>query len=137
MSGHQRVRACRELGIVTILGEVRHYDNHDGRCAEDWVIKDLIETNVRQRGNIGGSELKAVHRVDELRRIYKVDGGGKHKSCDNVTTSGEPVTAEELAKLPVLIMLRIGNSNLCPILSQIGKSCWIPAMYLPASLHVS
>ena len=98
VSGHQRVRACRELGIVTILGEVRHYDNHDGRCAEDWVIKDLIETNVRQRGNIGGSELKAVHRVDELRRIYKVDGGGKHKSCDNVTTSGEPVTAEEACK---------------------------------------
>ena len=98
VSGHQRVRACRELGIVTILGEVRHYDNHDGRCAEDWVIKDLIETNVRQRGNIGGSELKAVHRVDELRRIYKVDGSGKHKSCDNVTTSGEPVTAEEACK---------------------------------------
>lgn len=98
VSGHQRVRACRELGIVTILGEVRHYDNHNGRCAEDWVIKDLIETNVRQRGNIGGSELKAVHRVDELRRIYKVDGGGKHKSCDNVTTSGEPVTAEEACK---------------------------------------
>lgn len=98
VSGHQRVRACRELGIVTILGEVRHYDNHDGRCAEDWVIKDLIETNVRQRGNIGGSELKAVHRVDELRRIYKVDGGGKHKSCDNVTTSGEPVTAEDACK---------------------------------------
>ena len=24
VSGHQRVRACKELGIVTILGEVRH-----------------------------------------------------------------------------------------------------------------
>ena len=87
VSGHQRVRACRELGIVTILGEVRHYDNHDGRCAEDWVIKDLIETNVRQRGNIGGSELKAVHRVDELRRIYKVDGGGKHSVSVRCTSN--------------------------------------------------
>ena len=98
VSGHQRVRACKELGIVTILGEVRHYDDHDGRSAEDWIIKDLIETNVRQRGSIGGSELKAVHRVDELRRIYGIqEGAGRPKIRDKVPNN-EPVDVIETAK---------------------------------------
>ena len=104
VSGHQRVRACKELGIVTILGEVRHYDDHDGRSAEDWIIKDLIETNVRQRGSIGGSELKAVHRVDELRRIYGIqEGAGRPKIRDKVPNnearlSGEPNLRAPIAK---------------------------------------
>lgn len=102
VSGHQRVRACKELGIVTILGEVRHYDDHDGRSAEDWIIKDLIETNVRQRGSIGGSELKAVHRVDELRRIYGNEHGGDHGNqytggkLDKVQVANEPLNVKEI-----------------------------------------
>lgn len=113
VSGHQRARACLEEGIEEVLCEVRHYGDKNGRCKEDWILKDLIETNVRQRGEIGGSELKAVHRVDELRRIYGIQNGGDRKSsaakiswdnvqtdldkisCDNVTTDREPVTAEQ------------------------------------------
>lgn len=43
VSGHQRVKACEELGIEEVDCEVRIYEN------EDKVIKDLLETNVRQR----------------------------------------------------------------------------------------
>lgn len=46
VSGHQRVRACKELGIAEIPARVRDY------AGEDAVIKDLLETNVRKRGNI-------------------------------------------------------------------------------------
>lgn len=49
VSGHQRVRACNELGITEIPARVRDY------AGEDAVIKDLLETNVRQRGNIDWS----------------------------------------------------------------------------------
>lgn len=95
VSGHQRRRGCIDEGIETVMCDVRYYADKDGRSKEDWILKDLIETNVRQRGEIGGSELKAIHRVDELRRIYGIDGGGRHKSWDNVPTSLEPVTAQE------------------------------------------
>lgn len=52
VSGHQRVRACKELGITEILADVRVYES------EDKVLKDLLETNIRQRGNVGGSAKK-------------------------------------------------------------------------------
>lgn len=97
VSGHQRRRGCLDEGIETVMCDVRYYADKDGRSKEDWILKDLIETNVRQRGEIGGSELKAIHRVDELRRIYGVDGGGRHKSCETFTTSNPaPQTAEEV-----------------------------------------
>ncbi len=74
VSGNQRVRACKELGIAVINGEIRHYAN------EDEVIKDLIETNIRQRGVISDSEIKAGRRFAELQRINGNTHGGDRKS---------------------------------------------------------
>ena len=73
VSGHQRVRACKELGITEIMTEMRSYDS------EDKIIKDLLETNVRQRGNIGGSSVKLGRRIRELERIYDIHNGGNDK----------------------------------------------------------
>lgn len=70
VSGHQRVRACKELNISKIMAEVRIYDN------EDKVIKDLIETNIRQRGDISSSSLKMGRIICELERIYGIKNGG-------------------------------------------------------------
>ena len=44
LSGHQRVRAAKELGISTVMVDIRKYEN------DEQVLKDLIETNIRQRG---------------------------------------------------------------------------------------
>ena len=44
VSGHQRVRAAKELGISTVMVDIRKYEN------DEQVLKDLIETNIRQRG---------------------------------------------------------------------------------------
>lgn len=108
VSGHQRRRGCIDEGIEEVLCEIRHYADRDGRSKEDWILKDLIETNVRQRGEIGGSELKAIHRVDELRRIYGAQNGGNHggryiggkspltTSWDNVPTDLSPQTTGEV-----------------------------------------
>lgn len=98
VSGHQRRRGCIDEGIETVMCDVRYYADKDGRSKEDWILKDLIETNVRQRGEIGGSELKAIHRVDELRRIYGIqEGAGRPKIRDNVPNN-EPVDVIEVAK---------------------------------------
>lgn len=80
VSGHQRVRACKELGIEEIMAEVKLYDGDDKR-----VLKDLIETNVRQRGTIGGSDSQIVARVEALKEWYGVHKGGNDKvtKCTN------------------------------------------------------
>ena len=70
VSGHQRVRAFKELGIRTIEGEIKQYGS------EDEVLLDLIETNIRQRGDVGGSAKKVGKRIKELERIYGVFCGG-------------------------------------------------------------
>ena len=70
VSGHQRVRACKELGIPEIMCEIKTYKD------EDSVIKDLLETNIRQRGDIGGSAKKVGRRIKELERLYEIQLGG-------------------------------------------------------------
>lgn len=90
VSGHQRVRACKELGITEIMTEMRSYDS------EDKIIKDLLETNVRQRGNIGGSSVKLGRRIRELERIYGIQQGNNQYQEDS--TNGGKLTQEDLLK---------------------------------------
>lgn len=89
VSGHQRVRACKELGITEILAETKHYNS------EDDVIKDLLETNIRQRGTVGGSEKKLTARIDELKRIYGIRNGG-NKSRVGLSNSGDSKTFDQI-----------------------------------------
>lgn len=70
VSGHQRVRACKELGISKIACDIRHYDT------EDEILQDLLETNIRQRGDVGGSAKKVGLRIKELERLYGIKQGG-------------------------------------------------------------
>lgn len=79
ISGHQRVRACKELGIEEILAEVRIYDD------EQKIVKDLIETNVRQRGMIPGSDRQIAARVNALREVYGIAHGGNRSKSANCT----------------------------------------------------
>lgn len=74
VSGNQRVRACKELGIEMINAEVAHYKS------EEDIIRDLIEINIRQRGVIDDSEVKAGRRLKFLQGYYGVGHGGDRKS---------------------------------------------------------
>lgn len=69
VSGHQRVRAFKELGIPTIEAEIRIYKS------EDDVLLDLLESNIRRRGEIGGSAKKVGKRIKELERLYGIRDG--------------------------------------------------------------
>jgi ParB family chromosome partitioning protein len=81
VSGHQRVRACKELGMEEINCEVRIYDD------DDKIIKDLLETNIRQRGEIGGSSVKIGRRIRELERLYGIRQGSAGKGVLDSTMS--------------------------------------------------
>ena len=100
VSGHQRVRACKELGIKTVMCDVHTYNS------EDEILQDLLETNIRQRGDVGGSAKKVGLRIRELERIYGIKQGGsgfygnKHTE-NNVETPNNSETLktqEQLAK---------------------------------------
>ena len=92
VSGHQRVRACKELGITEILAETKHYKS------EDDVIKDLLETNIRQRGTVGGSEKKLTARIDELKRIYGIRNGSINPKGTEIGTSVRLSNSREQSK---------------------------------------
>ena len=74
VSGHQRVRACKELGIKEIPVEERHFDSEDER------LKQLIEVNIRQRGIGNANPVKFGRCIAELERIYGIKNGGDRKS---------------------------------------------------------
>ncbi|MEY8352576.1 ParB N-terminal domain-containing protein [Lachnospiraceae bacterium 54-53] len=102
VSGHQRVRACKELGIKTIKTEIRLYDN------DDKVIKDLIETNLRQRGDISSSSLKMGRIIVELERIYGVRQGSANKKG---TLIGEPTMLGDVTQQDIANKMNIENDE--------------------------
>jgi len=74
VSGHQRVRACKALGIEKVLVDIRKYES------EDRVLKDLIETNIMQRGLGNTNPMKLARCIAELERIEGIEHGGDRKS---------------------------------------------------------
>lgn len=76
VSGHQRVRAAKELGLSTVIVDIRKYEN------DDKVLKDLIETNIRQRGIGNPNPIKLGRCIKELERIYGVEHGGDRKTSN-------------------------------------------------------
>lgn len=74
VSGHQRVKAAKELGLPTIMVDIRKYEN------DDKVLKDLIETNIRQRGIGNPNPVKLGRCIKELERIYGIEHGGDRKT---------------------------------------------------------
>lgn len=45
------------------------------RDSDDEVLLDLLESNIRRRGEIGGSAKKVGKRIKELERLYGIQNG--------------------------------------------------------------
>ena len=67
VSGHQRLRAAKELKLDSVPTIMKTYQS------EDEILKDLLETNVRQRGSINTSSVKSAAIISTLEKIYKGD----------------------------------------------------------------
>lgn len=90
ISGHQRVRACKELGIKRIPGVMRDYLN------EDEELKDLIETNLKQRVLGNDNPVKLGKCIKELERIYGVRQGSAYEKKPEPKPSDQK--QEDIAK---------------------------------------
>nr|WP_259544961.1 hypothetical protein [Heyndrickxia oleronia] len=87
---YQRVRACKELGIVDVPCRVTHYPENDpqtGNSREDMILEDLISTNILQRGVGNVNPMKMARCIVELERIYGIRQGSAFKKAesDNLT----------------------------------------------------
>ena len=81
VSGHQRVRACKALGIKQIIADERGFDS------EDEMLKQLIECNIRQRGIGNINPVKFGRCITELERIYGIRHGGDR--TESKVTNGQ------------------------------------------------
>ena len=117
VSGHQRVRACKALGIKQVAVEERGFDSEDER------LKQLIETNIRQRGIGNGNPVKFGRCIAELERIYGIRNGGDRKSDGhNVQVKTQDDLAEEL-EISKRQMARYKSlTNLIPELQEAVES---------------
>jgi ParB-like chromosome segregation protein Spo0J len=105
VSGHQRVRAAKELGLSTIMVDIRKYEN------DDKVLKDLIETNIRQRGIGNPNPVKLGRCIKELERIYGVREGSANQKGNN--RIGEPkVSDDQLTQSDIAEMIGVSVDTL-------------------------
>ena len=88
VSGHQRVRACKVLGIKQVLADERGFDS------EDEMLKQLIEANIRQRGIGNINPVKFGRCIAELERIYGIKNGN-NQHTERVETKFPPKTQSE------------------------------------------
>ena len=91
VSGHQRVKACKELGIVSVPYTQHTYEN------DDLVLKDLIETNLQQRGVGNTNPVKFGRCIKELERIYGIQHGNNQYVSSTPKSSESSLTQDELA----------------------------------------
>ena len=77
VSGHQRLRAAKELGMEQVQCEVKIYKS------EEEILKQLIETNLRQRGLGNVNPIKLGRCLKELEKIEGIRNGGDRKSEPN------------------------------------------------------
>lgn len=104
VSGHQRVNASKQLGILAVPCSIRHYADFDDRLKvpkEDKILEELISTNLMQRGIGNVNPMKMARCIQELERIYGIKRGGDH---GNQFTEAKPhnpnlPTQDKLAEL--------------------------------------
>lgn len=91
VSGHQRVRGLKELGIEQVNAEIKIYES------DDEILADLIETNIRQRGIGNPNPMKLGRCIKELERIYGISkGNNQHSSLPNNSVSSQDDLAKEI-----------------------------------------
>ena len=79
-----------EMSINAGYEKVRDYSD------EDSIIKDLLETNIRQRGDVGGSAKKVGLRIKELERLYGIKEGNNQYSLPNNSVSTQSDIASQM-----------------------------------------
>ena len=97
ISGHQRVRACKELGIKQIACRIKMYDKIGKWNKEELIVKELLETNLRQRGLGNTNPIKLARCVIELEKLYGIKkGSNQHSLRNNFVSKTQDQLSQEI-----------------------------------------
>ena len=88
VAGHQRLKAAIELGMEEVPVNVKDYDN------DDTILCDLLDSNIRQRGNIASSGTKLGRIIREIERLSGVYPGN-HIKCNNMAETSPLAKSQE------------------------------------------
>ena len=82
------------------------------RDSDDEVLLDLLESNIRRRGEIGGAAKKVGKRIKELERLYGIREGsaGGNGSNQYVKKELEPNSSVEAKKSQCDLATQMGIS---------------------------
>lgn len=114
ISGHQRVRACKELGIEKVLCDIRRFGS------EDEQLKQLIETNIKQRGIGNPNSVKLGRCIRELERIEGIKHGGSR--VQNAPLKSQEAIAQEIGISVDQLKRYKSLTNLIPELSDLVET---------------
>lgn len=121
ISGHQRVRACLELGIDEIECTIKHFQNEQ----EEEIA--LIESNLRQRGVINSPSVK-LGRI--LTRLESAEGAEVNKP------SGRFKIAKE-ARKDIYNRLHIDRKTACRARGMAGMPDKLQGMTMAGKLNAT
>ena len=127
VSGHQRVKACKELEIKTIPCRITHYPEFDEKTdtpKEDMILEDLISTNIMQRGVGNINPLKMAKCIRELERIKGIKHGNNQHSRirQNVASSNQYDLSEDLGLTTRQVQRYKSLLNLIPELQDLVET---------------
>lgn len=126
VSGHQRVRACKELGILEVPCRITHYPDKDektGNSKEDLILEDLISTNIIQRGIGNVNPMKMAKCIVELERIYGIyNGNHKIKEENNLSPKTQDQLAYELGMTDVQLRNYKKLTTLIPEIQELVEN---------------
>lgn len=131
VSGHQRVKACKELEIKTIPCRITHYPEFDEKTdtpKEDMILEDLISTNIMQRGVGNINPLKMAKCIRELERIKGIRNGGdrgnqyKVAERQNVALANQNDLSEDLGLTTRQVQRYKSLLNLIPELQDLVET---------------
>lgn len=116
ISGHQRVRACKELGIEKVLCDIRRFDS------EDEQLKQLIETNIKQRGIGNPNSVKLGRCIRELERIEGIRDGSHGTKSEVQNAPRQSDLAKEIGISVDQLKRYKSLTNLIPELSDLVET---------------
>jgi len=130
ISGHQRVRACKELNMLEIPCRITHYpdiDENTGNTKEDAILEDLISTNILQRGIGNINPMKMAKCIIQLENIFGIKQGGngsnQYKNVQNGNNFPLAKTQKDIAEQINLTEKQLRNYksliNLIPELQEL------------------
>lgn len=127
VSGHQRVKACKELEIKTIPCRITHYPEFDEKTdtpKEDMILEDLISTNIMQRGVGNINPLKMAKCIRELERIKGIKHGNNQHSrmLQNANSTTQSDLAEQLHMTQDKLIRYKSLLNLIPELQDLVET---------------